>query len=130
MYEEYYVKLVENHTYNSILEGIDLSIIESEENGKYNYIITLDNVSSRQDDVKVLVIENTATKDIKYFPSFGIVDNKGYSLIPLVDEKEENEVKGINLTILDTDKIEDLLIYFNSNDREQFVKVRIVDYLA
>lgn len=129
-YQKYYTKLVEKEVYSNNLDGIDLSIVESEENGKYSYIITLDNASSKVDDVKVLVIEDTTSKDVKYFPSFGIVDNKGYSLISSGDERDDKQVKGLNLTVLNSDKIENLLIYFSGNGSEQFVKVRVVDYLA
>lgn len=128
-YQEYYTRLVEKETYSNSLEGIDLSITESEENGKYSYIVTIDNPNSKMDDVKVLVIEDTASKDVKYFPSFGIVDNKGYTLVLNDEEIEEKKVKGLNLIILDSKKIENLLIYFSGNNKEQFVKVRVVDYL-
>ena len=42
-------------------------------------------------------------------------NNKGYSLILNSDEKKGKEIKGVNLTVLDSNKIETLLIYFSGN---------------
>jgi len=129
-YEKYYNKLVDKDNYSDSLDGVSLSVDEIEENSKYSYIITFDNVSERKDNVKILVVDGISNKDnIKYYPSFGIVDNRGYSLILSSEDKGEKEIKGVNLTILESEKIEYLLIYFNSDDGEQFVRVKVSNYL-
>lgn len=129
-YVKYYNKLVERDRYVERLDGIDLSIDEIVDNDMYSYIVTFDNVSVRQDNIKVLIVdENHENNDIEYYPSFGILDNKGYSLILDNENRESNEIKGLNLTILDSCKIESLLIYFSGNGVEQFVKVVVGNYL-
>lgn len=126
-YEKYYNKLVEKDQYSDVLDGIELSIIEVEENNKYDYMITFDNASEKKENVKILVVN--PDDEGKYFPSFGMLDNKGYSIVCNGEISEEKDIKGVNLTILDSEKIEYLLIYFSSNNNEQFVKVNVVNYL-
>ena len=126
-YNKYYKKLVNRDDYEDSLSGVTLTIDEIEEEGKYSYIITFDNVSVKNENVKILVV----SKDIsnKYFPSFGIVDNIGYSLVEKDKVCESKEKKGINLVISDSEKIENLYIYYSSNGNEQFVNVKVVNYL-
>ena len=128
-YKKYYNKLVDRDEYSDELKGIDLNIDEICEDNKYSYIITFDNVSIRQNNVKILVIDEQK-KDSGYYPSFGIIDNKGYSIILSDENRENNEVKGVNLTIVDSDKIESLLVYFSSDNTEQFVRIKVGNYLS
>lgn len=126
-YEKYYNSLVEKEDYADTLDGINLSIYEVDE----NYIITFDGVSEKQDNVKILVLNNNCTKDnIKTFPSFGIVDNKGYSIVKDNNNLEKKELMGVNLTIIDSEKIDYLLIYYKANNNEQFVRVKVSNYLV
>ena len=128
-YNKYYSKLVDRDTYNDVLDDVTLSIDEIEEDNKYSYIITFDNVSERKDNVKILIAKENVSDNEEYFPSFGIISNKGYSIVMNNSVVGENEVKGVNLTILNSDKIESMLIYFFSDDGEQFVKINVVNYL-
>lgn len=130
-YEKYYMSLLDKDSYSEALEGVSLSIVERYNNSKYDYTITLDNVSERQNNVKVLVIDNNCNKDnVRAFPSFGIIDEKNYSLVKDTNNLDNNELKGINLTIGDSEKIEYLLIYYSSNEKEQFVRVKVSNYLG
>lgn len=129
-YSKYYNKLVDKEEYGDNLNGVTLTIFESEENDKYSYVVTFDNVSVVNKNVKILVADSSKKDNKEYYPSFGIVDNKGYSIIPSNSEKKEKEVKGVNLTVVDVDKIEYLLVYYSSNDNEQFVKVKVSNYLG
>ena len=129
-YSKYYNKLVNKEEYSDSLQGVDLTIFESEENDKYSYVVTFDNVSVVNENVKMLIVDNSKKSSKGYYPSFGIVDNKGYSIIPSSNEKKEKEVKGVNLTVVDVDKIEYLLIYYSSNNVEQFVRVKVSNYLG
>lgn len=125
-YKEYYTRLLQQESFSNTLEGLDLSVEEIEENGKYSYVITIDDAMEKYDDVKVLVVNGSCSEEkIEAYPSFGIIDSKGYSLIPKGEKKVEKELKGINLTILETEKIEYLLVYFSGNGNEQFVKVKV-----
>ena len=129
-YKTIYNKLINKTDYSGGIDGVTLSIEEISENSKYSYIVTFDNVEERKNNVKVLVADASSSKDnIGHFPSFGIIDNKGYSLIPNGVNAGEKEFKGLNLTIIDVDQIEELLIYFSSDDGEQFVKVNVSNYL-
>lgn len=129
-YEEYYTKLIEKDNYSESLNGVNLEIVESlESDDKYSYIITFDGVSVANNDVKILVSDGSDYKK-DYFPSFGIVDNKGYSIIPMSDSIEGKQLKGVNLTVLESEKIEYLLIYYSSNGHEQFVRVKVSNYLG
>lgn len=129
-YGEYYDKLIEKGNYSDSLNGVDLSIVENiEKDNKYSYIITFDKVSIVNNNVKILVSDGSEDSE-KYFPSFGIVDNEGYSIIPVSEEKGDKQVKGVNLTILESEKINYLLIYYNSNGNEQFVRVKVSNYLG
>ena len=129
-YEEYYIKLIEKDNYSDSLSGVNLEIVENLEiSGKYSYIITFDNVSVLNNDVKILVSDGSEYKD-DYFPSFGIVDNKGYSIIPASESKGDKQVKGVNLAILESEKINYLLIYYSSNNHEQFVRINVSNYLG
>ena len=129
-YEKYYTKLVGKDKYEEELENVCLSIDEIEENGEYSYIITFDNVSEKQENIKILVVNGKSKEDnIGYFPSFGIVENEGYSIVVEDEEVKEKELKGVNLTILDSEKIEYMLIYFKGNNKEQFVRVKVSNYL-
>ncbi len=128
-----YNKIVENlaekENYNEQLIGANLDIEEISEDDKYDYIITIDNVSQKKDNVRVLVMEDIEDYKDKHFPSFGVIDDKGYSIIPSNEQKREKEIKGLNLTILDSDKIECLLIYFACDGEEQFIRVNVASYL-
>ena len=124
-YEKYYNSLVEKEDYLDTLDGVNLSIDEIEEASKYNYVITFDGVSEKQSNVKILVLNNNCTKD-----SFGIIDNKDYSLVKGNNNLEKKELMGVNLTIIDSDKIDYLLIYYKANNREQFVRVKVSNYLV
>ena len=129
-YENIYKKLVNKGEYNDVIDGVTLSIEEINEDNKYSYIVTLDNVTEKKDNIKVLVVDASSSRDeISHFPSFGIIENKGYSLILKGANKGEKEIKGLNLTIIDVNKIEELLIYFCSDGVEQFVKVNVSNYL-
>jgi len=127
VYDKYYNKLVDKEDYSDNLNGIEISIIEVGDNNKYDYMITFDDPDEKKENVKFLVVN--PDDDSKYFPSFGIIDNKGYSIVPNGEINEEKDLKGVNLTILDSDKIEYLLIYFSSESNEQFVKVNVGNYL-
>ncbi len=130
-YEKYYNSLVEKEDYLDTLEGVNLSIDEIEEASKYNYVITFDGVSEKQSNVKILVLNNNCTKDnVETFPSFGIIDNKDYSLVKENNNLEKKELMGVNLTIIDSDKIDYLLIYYKANNKEQFVRVKVSNYLV
>lgn len=130
-YDKYYLSLISKDNYSDSINGVSLSIDEIEDNNKYSYIITFDNVSEKQENLKILVLDNNCNKEkIKAFPSFGIIDNKNYSLVSANNDIEKKELKGVNLTIIDSDKIEYLLIYYNSNNVEQFVRVKVSNYLS
>lgn len=126
-YEKYYNSLVEREEYSNTLEDVNLSIYEVDK----DYIITFDSVSEKQSNIKILVLNNNCTKDnIETFPSFGIVDNNGYSIVKDNNNLEKKELLGVNLTIIDSDKIEYLLIYYKANNKEQFVRVKVSNYLV
>lgn len=130
-YEKYYKKLVEKGTYSDSLEDVSVNIYESSKNGKYIYSITLDNVSEKQSNVKVLIVDSNASKDkIDFFPSFGIIDNKGYALVPEGETSKDNEKEGLLLTTEYNSKIEYMLVYFCGNGEEQYIKIKVSDYLA
>ena len=129
VYEKYYKKLVDRDNYSDSLSDVSLDIEEIGENNKYSYIVTIDNVSKRQNNVRILIADSNSNKNnVKYFPNFGIIDNKGYALIEN-GEINDKELEGINLTIVDSEKIEYMLIYFASDNGEQFVKVKVANYL-
>ena len=109
---------------------ITLSVDEINEDGKYTYIVTLDNIAMKMDNVKILVVPNGATKDIiGSYPSFGLIDNKEYSIIPSDQQRGDKEIKGVNLMLIDGAKIEELLIYFSSDSCEQLAKINVSSYL-
>lgn len=127
-YEKYYNKLVERQEFKSYLDDVNINIEEIDEgNSKYSYIVTFDGVSSTKSDVKILVLDEECTKDnMEVFPSFGIVENKGYSLVKDGEENIDNkQLKGVNLTILDENEIDYFIIYFSSNGVEEFAKVQV-----
>lgn len=127
-YEKYYNKLVERQEFKSYLDDVNINIEEIDEgNSKYSYIVTFDGVSSTKSDVKILVLDEECTKDnMEVFPSFGIVENRGYSLVKDGEENIDNkQLKGINLTILDENEIDYFIIYFSSNGVEEFAKVQV-----
>ena len=129
-YEDVYNKLVGFHNYKSSLNDITLSVDEINEDGKYTYIVTLDNIAMKMDNVKILVVPNGATKDIiGSYPSFGLIDNKEYSIIPSDQQRGDKEIKGVNLMLIDGAKIEELLIYFSSDSCEQLAKINVSSYL-
>ena len=67
---------------------------------------------------------------MEIFPSFGIVENKGYSLVKDGEENIDNkQLKGVNLTVLDEDKIDYFIIYFSSNGVEDFAKVQVSTFV-
>lgn len=127
-YEKYYKKLVNNVDYKGYLDGVNLNV-EEIDNGdsKFSYIITIDGVSADQKNVRILVLdENCSKEEIETFPSFGIISNEGYSLVRNGMENErEKKLKGVNLTVVDSEKIDNFLIYFSSDSNEQFVKVKV-----
>lgn len=125
-YKKYYNKLVERENFSSYLNDVNLNIEEvMQDNLKYTYIITLDNVTEKKENIKILVLDEKCEKgNLEYFPSFGIIDHKGYSFVKLGEEDEEKKLlKGVNLSIADKDKIDNFIIYFYSDGIEQFVKV-------
>lgn len=127
-YEKYYNKLVERQEFKSYLDDVNINIEEIDEgNSKYSYIVTFDGVSSTKSDVKILVLDEECTKDnMEVFPSFGIVENIGYSLVKDGEENIDNkQLKGVNLTILDENEIDYFIIYFSSNGVEEFAKVQV-----
>ena len=128
-YENYYNKLINHDNYKGYLDGVNLNI-EEIDNGdsRYSYIITFDGASDYQGDVKILVLdENCNKEEIEQFPSFGIIANQGYSLVKKgMENEKEKKLKGVNLTIVDSEKIDSFLIYFGSNSNEQFAKVKVV----
>lgn len=127
-YEKYYNKLVERQEFNPYLDDVNINIEEIDEgNSKYTYIVTFDGVSSTKSDIKILVLDEGCTKDnMEVFPSFGIVENKGYSLVKDGEENIDNkQLKGVNLTILDENEIDYFIIYFSSNGVEEFAKVQV-----
>ena len=127
-YEKYYNKLVERQEFKSYLDDVNINIEEIDEgNSKYSYIVTFDGVSSTKSDVKILVLDEECTKDnMEVFPSFGIVENRGYSLVKDGEENIDNkQLKGVNLTILDENEIDYFIIYFSSNGVEEFAKVQV-----
>lgn len=127
-YKEYYTKLVERQEFNSYLDDVNINIEEIDNgNSKYTYIVTFDGVSSTKSDVKILVLDANCNKEnMEIFPSFGIVENKGYSLVKDGEENIDNkQLKGVNLTVLDEDKIDYFIIYFSSNGVEEFAKIQV-----
>lgn len=129
-YDIYYKKLADREYYSDEIEGVDISIFENEDNGTYIYSIIIDNVKEKESDIKVLILDENVTKgDVKYFPSFGIVDNKGCSLIPTGLDGGAKEKDMLSLSMEYNAKIEYILIYFNGNNEEQFAKIKVSDYL-
>lgn len=131
-YEKYYSKLVEREEFSNYLDDINLNISQlEEENSKYTYTITFDGVTSTKNNVKILILDEKCSKDkIEHFPSFGIIDNEGYSLVKIGSEDIENKLlKGVNLTVIRAEKIDNFIIYFSSDNVEQFVKVKVSDFL-
>jgi len=131
-YEKYYSKLVERKSFEDSLNGVNIDIEEIDEgDSKYTYIITFDGVSETKSNVKILVLDEKCSKEkVDNFPSFGIVANKGYSLVKNGEENEENKlIKGVNLTVINKEKIDYFIIYFSSNNKEQFVKVQVSTFL-
>jgi len=131
-YEKYYNKLVEREEFSSYLDDVNLSIEEVEEdNSKYSYIITFDGVEEKKENIKILVIDEECSKEkVESFPSFGIIENKGYSLVKEGNQDVEKKLlKGVNLTIIEKEKIETFIIYFSSGSNEQFVKVNVSDFI-
>lgn len=130
-YLKHYNKLVDRENYDSDILGVQISIDEFENEGKYSYIVTFDNVNEIKNNVKILVASGNANKDSKeYFPNFGIIDNEGYSIVPKGTTLKDKQVEGINLAMVEEEKIEYLLIFFYSNNIEQFVKVKVSNYLS
>ena len=130
-YEKYYNKLVVNDTFVNYLDDVNLNIQEiGGENDKYTYTITFDGVSEDKNNIKILALADNCSKDkLEKFPSFGIISNKGYSLVKEGNEDEENKrLKGINLVIIDKEKINGFIIYFACDDNEQFVKAQVNDF--
>ena len=129
-YNKYYKKLVDRETYNNNLNGVSLSIYEIIENDGYVYSVIFDDVNEKENNIKVLVVEaNVSKDDVEYFPSFGIIDNYGCALIPQGGQTSAKEKEMLSLNIEYSERIEYLLIYFNGNGEEQFVKVKVSDYL-
>jgi hypothetical protein len=131
-YEKYYKKLVEREEFATYLDDVNLNIEEIEDgNSKYSYIVTFDGVNEDKNDIKILVLDEKCSKEkMEKFPSFGIIANKGYSLVKDGNENEEKKLlKGVNLTIIGEDKIDYFIIYFSSDSNEQFVKVEVSTFL-
>lgn len=131
-YEKYYNKLVEREEFTNYLDDVNLSIKEIEEDdSKYTYTITFDGVTSTKSNIKILVLDERCSKDkIDNFPSFGIIDNEGYSLVKAGNEDVENKLlKGINLIAIKREKIDYFIIYFSNDNNEQFAKLKVSDFL-
>lgn len=126
-YNLYYNKLVSNQDFIESTDIFDITIDEElRDNSNYDYIVTFDNFSYRVDYVKILIIDENAINDenIIYFPSFGILKDEEYSF-----DKEENYdidnnvLKGTNLIVLDKEKIDYFLIYFNYSNNELYLRI-------
>ena len=131
-YKEYYAKLVERQEFKSYLDDVNIDIEEVDEgNSKYTYILTFDGVTSTKSDVKILVLDAECSKEhIEIFPSFGIVENEGYSLVKSGEENiQDKHLKGVNLTVIEEDKIDYFIIYFSSNGVEEFAKVQVSTFV-
>lgn len=131
-YENYYNKLVSNENFISYIDDVNISVEEIDEgNNKYSYIITFDGVNQTKENIKILVLNQECRKDqIEEFPSFGIIANEGYSLVKLGNEDESKKmIKGVNLAVLDKEKIEYFIIYFSHSNLEQFVKIKVSDFI-
>lgn len=130
-YVNYYTKLVKHDEFSEKINGINLSIDEIEEsNSTFTYIVTFDNVNENKENVKILILdEDSKEKEKKEYPSFGIISNNGYSIVKSSEQSDEKEVKGVNLTIIEHEKIDNLLIYFSANGEEQFVRINVSNYL-
>lgn len=127
-YEKYYNKLVEREEFVTYLDDVNISVEEIDEGAsKFSYIITFDGVTENQNNVKILVLDSDCSKEkIEEFPSFGIIENKGYSLVKMGDEDIENrKLKGVNLTVLDEEEIDYFIIYFSSDKQEKFIKIQV-----
>ena len=131
-YEKYYNKLVEREEFSSYLEDVNIDIKEEKEsNSKYTYSVTFDGVSEAKENIKILILDANCSKEkIENFPSFGIVANKGYSLVKDGKGDEENKLlEGVNLSVSNKEKIDYFIIYFASGSNEEFVKVEVATFL-
>lgn len=130
-YSKCYTKLVNREVYEDNLDNVSLSIVRSDkkENNLYDYVFIFDGVSEKLSNVKIMVVDSNYANRDGYYPSFGIIDNKGYSLINKDDEKGNKEIKGINLAIVDSSEIDYVLIYFSYDNIEKFVNVKVSNYL-
>lgn len=127
-YEKYYNKLVRREEFKTYLDDVNISVEEvAEGDSKYSYIITFDGVSENQNNVKILALDEECDKEkIEKFPSFGIIADKGYSLVKNGEENaEKKKIKGVNLAVVDEEEIDYFIIYFSSDKGEQFVKVSV-----
>lgn len=131
-YEKYYNKLLNRTEFSSYLNDVNINIEEIEqENSKYTYTITFGGVTEKKENIKILVLDEKCSKEnVEVFPSIGIVSDKGYSLVKEGEQDTNNKLYEIGaLSIADKEKIDIFLIYFNSNGREEFVKVKVSDFL-
>lgn len=127
-YERYYKKLVEREEFVTYLDDVNINVEEIDEgDSKFSYVITFDGITENQNNVKILVLDEVCSKEkLEEFPSFGIIENKGYSLVKNGEENIENKkLKGVNLTVLDKEEIDYFIIYFSSDKQEQFVKIQV-----
>ncbi len=127
-YEKYYNKLVERETFVDYLDDVNISIEEIVlDNSKYTYVVTFGGVTSKKENIKILVLDENCSKEkVEVFPSVGIVSDKGYSLVEQGEQDKENNLYEYGvLTIADKEKIDNFIIYFSSKGVEQFAKIAV-----
>lgn len=127
-YEKYYNKLVEREEFLDYLDDVNISIEEIEqENSKYTYIVTFGGVTSKKENIKILILDEHCNKDkVEIFPSVGIISDKGYSLVKQGNQDKDNNLYEYGvLTVADEEKIDNFIIYFSSKGVEQFAKIAV-----
>ena len=127
-YEKYYNKLVKNEEFSTYLDDVNVSVEEVDEgNNKFSYVVTFDGVSENQNNVKILVLDADCNKEkVEEFPSFGIISEKGFSLVKNGEENSQNKkIKGVNLIVVDEEEIDYFIIYFSSDKQEKFIKIQV-----
>ena len=127
-YEKYYKKLVNREEFSSYLDDVNITIKETlQSDSKYTYEIVLGGVTSKKEDIKVLILDDNCKEEIvEFFPSIGIVSDKGYSLVKKGEEDRKNNLfEYARLAISDEEKIDYFIIYFSSNGVEEFARVAV-----
>ena len=128
-YEKYYNKLVKREEFNSYLDDVNINVEEQfdAENSRYSYSVFFDGVNEVKENIKILILDENCSKGkIEYFPSFGIIDNKGYSLVKEGNEDRANKLlEGVRLSVSNKNKIDYFIIYFSSDNIEQFARIAV-----